>query len=80
MPTVQLNIPGKDHRYEIVIEPGAIDLLGQRLAEVAPHAKAAAIIDHRDSVGSFAVPGDLRDVPGIGEATFQRLAELLVVR
>jgi 3-dehydroquinate synthase len=45
MPTVELNIPGKDHRYEIVIEPGAIDALGERLAQLAPHAKAAAIID-----------------------------------
>ena len=45
MPTVELNIPGKDHRYEIIIEPGAIDALGERLAQLAPHAKAAAIID-----------------------------------
>ena len=42
MPTVELNIPGKDHRYEIVIEPGAIDTLGEKLAQIAPHAKAAA--------------------------------------
>ncbi|MGB1124893.1 MAG: 3-dehydroquinate synthase family protein [Phycisphaeraceae bacterium] len=45
MPTVELNIPGKDHHYEIVIEPGAIDTLGEKLAQIAPHAKAAAIID-----------------------------------
>ena len=45
MPTVELNIPGKGHRYEITIEPGAIDGLGERLAQLAPHAKAAAIID-----------------------------------
>lgn len=45
MPTVALNIPGRDHHYEIVIEPGALDSLGQRLAEVAPHAKAAVIVD-----------------------------------
>lgn len=38
-------------------------------------ARAAAIIEHRDAHGPFAEPGDLRDVPGIGEATFQRLAE-----
>ncbi len=47
MPTVELNIAGKDHGYEIVIEPGAIDTLGQRLDKVAPHAKAAAIIDQK---------------------------------
>lgn len=36
--------------------------------------RSAAIVDHRDRHGPFAEPGDLRDVPGIGEATFQRLA------
>ncbi|MGB0766990.1 MAG: 3-dehydroquinate synthase family protein [Phycisphaeraceae bacterium] len=45
MSTVQLTIPGRDHTYPIVIEPGAIDSLGERLAELAPHARAAAIID-----------------------------------
>ena len=45
MPTVELNLSGKDHGYEIVIEPGAIDTLGDRLAAVAPHAKAAAVVD-----------------------------------
>ncbi|MFN3167022.1 MAG: 3-dehydroquinate synthase [Phycisphaeraceae bacterium] len=45
MPTVPLTIPGKDHAYSIVIEPGALDALGEKLAEVAPHAKAAVIVD-----------------------------------
>lgn len=68
-----------------VLADGRIDLnrASQEDLETLPGigpAKAAAIIDHRDRVGSFSVPGDLRDVPGIGEATFQRLAELLVVR
>jgi competence protein ComEA len=40
--------------------------------------RAAAIIRHREEHGPFGVPGDLRDVPGIGEATFQALAELVV--
>ncbi|MEX2548929.1 MAG: helix-hairpin-helix domain-containing protein [Nitriliruptoraceae bacterium] len=43
-------------------------------------ARAAAIIEHRARHGPFAVPGDLRDVSGIGEQTFQRLAPDLVVR
>lgn len=43
-------------------------------------AKAAAIIEHRESAGPFRVPGDIRAVPGIGEATFQRLAERITVR
>lgn len=42
-------------------------------------AKAAAVIRHREEHGPFAAPGDLRAVPGIGEATFQRLADLIVV-
>lgn len=45
MPTVPLNIPGKDHGYEIVIAPGALDALGEQLANAAPHAKAAVIVD-----------------------------------
>jgi competence protein ComEA len=42
-------------------------------------AKAAAIVDHREQHGPFRVPGDLREVPGIGERTFQQLAELVTV-
>ncbi len=42
-------------------------------------ARAAEIVRHRERHGPFRVPGDLRDVPGIGEATFQRLAELVTV-
>lgn len=42
--------------------------------------RAAAIVDHRERHGPFSVPGDLRAVPGIGEATFQTLAPLVVVR
>ncbi len=38
-------------------------------------ARAQAIIEHRETHGPFAEPGDLRDVPGIGEATFQRIAD-----
>lgn len=42
--------------------------------------RAAAIVEHRERNGPFTVPGDLRGVPGIGEATFQNLAPLVVVR
>jgi competence protein ComEA len=42
-------------------------------------AKAAAIVSDRERNGPFRVPGDLRRVSGIGEATFQRIAELIVV-
>jgi hypothetical protein len=42
-------------------------------------ARAQAIIAEREA-RPFRVPGDLRRVPGIGEATFQRLAPLVAVR
>lgn len=42
--------------------------------------RAAAIVAHRQEHGPFRVPGDLRAVSGIGEATFQNLAPLIVVR
>ena len=38
---------------------------------------AQAIIDYRDSVGGFTEIGELRDVSGIGEKTFQALAPLV---
>lgn len=38
---------------------------------------AQRIIDHRDSIGGFTDLGQLRDVPGIGEKTFQALADLV---
>ncbi|HSK21749.1 MAG TPA: ComEA family DNA-binding protein [Egicoccus sp.] len=50
----------------------------QTLPGIGP-AKAAEIVRHREEHGPFGVPGDLRDVPGIGEATFQRLADLVTV-
>lgn len=40
---------------------------------------AQRIVSHREEHGPFARAGDLRGVPGIGEATFQRLADLIVV-
>lgn len=41
---------------------------------------AARIVSHRDASGPFATAGALREVPGIGEATFQRLADLVVAQ
>ncbi|MEX0868742.1 MAG: ComEA family DNA-binding protein [Nitriliruptoraceae bacterium] len=41
--------------------------------------RAQQIIDHRTEHGPFVVPGDLRAVSGIGDATFQQLAELVTV-
>ncbi|MFO7776786.1 MAG: ComEA family DNA-binding protein [Nitriliruptoraceae bacterium] len=51
----------------------------EQLPGIGP-ARAAAIVEHRERHGPFVVPGDLRAVSGIGEATFQNLAPLVVVR
>jgi competence protein ComEA len=40
---------------------------------------AQRIVSYRDEHGPFKTLGKLRDVPGIGEKTFQKLAPLLVV-
>jgi competence protein ComEA len=40
---------------------------------------AQRIVDHRDSIGGFTEVGQLRDVPGIGEKTFQALADLVTL-
>ena len=67
-----------------VLPDGRIDLNAASQAEletlpgVGP-ARAQAIIAEREE-RPFRVPGDLRRVPGIGEATFQRLAPLVAVR
>lgn len=42
-------------------------------------ALAARIVEHREQHGPFRTPGDLRDVRGIGEATFQGLADRVTV-
>lgn len=67
-----------------LLADGRIDLNAASQAEletlpgVGP-ARAQAIIAERET-RPFRVPGDLRRVPGIGEATFQRLAPLVAVR
>lgn len=40
---------------------------------------AERIVQHREQHGGFAAVGDLREVSGIGEKTFQALAELVTV-
>jgi competence protein ComEA len=40
---------------------------------------AQRILEHREQIGRFQAVGDLRDVPGIGEKTFQKLAPLVGV-
>jgi competence protein ComEA len=50
----------------------------QTLPGIGP-ARAAAIVAHREERGPFAVPGDLREVSGIGEKTFQALVDRVTV-
>ena len=88
---IHVPLPGEE-----AMEPAAPDLSGsdadglidvnranvtelESLPGIGP-SKAAAIIDHRETHGPFSTPGDLRAVPGIGETTFQRLAERITVR
>lgn len=40
---------------------------------------ARRIVEHREDHGPFTEVGELREVPGIGERTFQSLAELVTV-
>lgn len=43
MPTVELNLP--HHRYEVRIGSGLLQKLGRQVREVAPHGRAAVIVD-----------------------------------
>jgi competence protein ComEA len=85
VPRVGEDAPPPDEPASLGVLPdGRIDLNAASQAEletlpgVGP-ARAQAIIAEREA-RAFRVPGDLRRVPGIGEATFQRLAPLVAVR
>ncbi len=41
--------------------------------------RAQAIIDYRESNGLFSVPDDIKKVSGIGESTYQKFADSIVV-
>jgi competence ComEA-like helix-hairpin-helix protein len=66
-----------------VLPDGRLDINRASVAELTTlpgigPARAAAIVAAREEA-PFRQPGDLRRVPGIGEATFQRLAPLIAV-
>jgi competence protein ComEA len=84
-PAAELDPDGASAGTAAIDADGRVDLNRaseqelQTLPGVGP-ARAAAIIEHRESHGPFSAPGDLRAVPGIGEKTFQTLADRVVVR
>jgi competence protein ComEA len=51
----------------------------QNLPGIGP-AKAAAIIDYRNTGGPFKTVEDLKNVSGIGDKTFEKLKDLIVVK
>ena len=50
----------------------------QTLPGIGP-AKAAAIIEYREKSGKFNKPEDLKNISGIGDKTFDKLKDLIVV-
>ena len=51
----------------------------QNLPGIGP-AKAAAIIEYRNASGPFKVVEDLKSISGIGDKTFEKLKDLIVVK
>ena len=52
--------------------------LAAELTGVGP-AKAQAIVDHREKNGPFATPEALKDVTGIGDATYEKNKDKITV-
>ena len=61
-----------------LVEPVNINSAGLELLQTLPgigKAKAAAIIEYRQQVGSFESVEDIQNIKGIGEKIYQRLAD-----
>jgi competence protein ComEA len=77
-------LPGSASHGGGIDAEGRVDLNRATAAEletlpgIGP-AKAAAIVEHRETHGPFAEPGDIRAVSGIGEKTFQQLADRITI-
>jgi len=50
----------------------------QNLPGIGP-SKAAAIVEYRDTNGKFSAIEDLKNITGIGDKTFEKLADLITV-
>jgi 3-dehydroquinate synthase len=45
MAVIRLDLPGREHGYDVVVEPGGLPGLGERVRAVASHERAAVLID-----------------------------------
>lgn len=84
VPSVEDPVPAGDGADSAARPDGRLDLNRATASEleelpgIGP-VLAQRIVDHREDHGPFSQVGDLREVPGIGERTFQTLAELVAV-
>ena len=70
--------PGASTTERVNINTATLDQL-QQLPGIGA-SKAQAIIEYRETSGLFAQPEDLKNVSGIGDKTFEKLASHIVVQ
>ncbi|QVY60414.1 helix-hairpin-helix domain-containing protein [Cytobacillus gottheilii] len=75
---IELNMSANSNDDETVNLNTADSAELQTLPGIGP-AKAEAIIDYRDTNGSFAEKEELKEISGIGDKTYEKLAELIKV-
>ncbi|MGD6940905.1 helix-hairpin-helix domain-containing protein [Cytobacillus gottheilii] len=75
---IELNMSANSIDDETVNLNTADSMELQTLPGIGP-AKAEAIIDYRDTNGSFAEKEELKEISGIGDKTYEKLAELIKV-
>lgn len=67
--------PSVDNVFPVDINTASAEML-EELPGIGP-STAAAIISHRNKIGTFATASDLLDVPGIGAAKFDAIKDLV---